>query len=381
MDMKNNKEQLPPGKQIFGFARGSRLPPVPEKEMAPLPTREEVNAANSGEYAPSTRKVEKIGKNRLLKAAIGGGVIVGAGAIAYEAVPAVHRTVDSLFLDNIKGKLFSSSEVSTTNPKAFDNTKETQVITPAMIKRVPQEEIQKLDTFARLANQKTEIISLAQGAPAKDVAANPSAFPELKFQIGEDKNTILLLYPLDLSSSSNPNLEIKLTKEYGGMRQADSDYLKGKEYYDTITYEGKGKPIPKGTVVNFPVVSENGGYMIMNTHGDGYLYFQSNDGIKYRLDVYAVKGEGNESILFKPLVDAPVLTDEFKEILKDKGVTAGFHVRSDQAILQTTEDVDSISIYTTAAKKDGVSVSTFIFVPTNMELFVSPDNQLLTSEK
>lgn len=102
MDM-NNKE-LPRGRQTFGIT--TPLPPVREKELAPPPTPEEVKAANTGAYAGSTRTVERVGKNRVLKAVLRGGVVVAGGSIAYQEVPAVHRAVDSAFLDHLRGKLY-----------------------------------------------------------------------------------------------------------------------------------------------------------------------------------------------------------------------------------------------------------------------------------
>ena len=100
------------GGRIFGITAPTRertATPVREreKELAPPPTTEEARAANAGEYVGNTRVVDKVGKNRVLKATLGGlgivGGVVGVGAIAYETVPAIHRLVGSAFLDNIKG--------------------------------------------------------------------------------------------------------------------------------------------------------------------------------------------------------------------------------------------------------------------------------------
>lgn len=342
---------------------------------APPPTKEETQAVNAGAYAGETRVVERVGKNRLLKIALGGGVVAAGGTALYETIPAVHRAVDSHFLDHLKGKSLSSSETQTTNSKqeVFDNNAEVQIITPNMIKRIPEEEIQKLDTFARLANQKTTIISLAQPAPSREMAERVGTLQNISFKVGEDKNTILFLHPLDFSLSSDPNLEVKLTKSYGAFSQTDRDAFKDQGYYDTDEYRGKGgKPIPKGTIASFPVVSENGGYLLMN-EGDGYVQFEAKDGTSYSLLIFGMKRD--KSIPFKPLVDAPEMTVELAQKYNNKGIRSiGFFVRSNQAILQTTKDIDSISFKIVSATKDGA------YVPTNIASFVSPDNLLIASD-
>ena len=121
-----NTEGQPQGGQRFGLRTGERptsrggvIAPERKKELAPPPTPEEKKAANAGEYAGNTKIVNKVGKNRLLKVALGGGAVVGAGAIAYETVPAFHQMVNDDFLSHLRGDQLVSTD---TKPDAiFDN--------------------------------------------------------------------------------------------------------------------------------------------------------------------------------------------------------------------------------------------------------------------
>lgn len=103
--------------------------------QAPPPTEEQARASNALEYGGSTRTVEKIGGSKWLRgfAVLGGAttVVGGTGAVLHETVPAIHRAVDSAFLDPIKDKLFSpagatqpteSSSPIETVSEVFDNT-------------------------------------------------------------------------------------------------------------------------------------------------------------------------------------------------------------------------------------------------------------------
>ena len=108
------------------------------------PSKEEARKANAGEYAGNTRVVKKVGGNKALKifGAVG---TIGAGIGAYEAyqnVPAVHRAVDSAFLDHLRGK--SSPPDTSIAETVFDNSATKGVITDKNTIQMTREEYQKI---------------------------------------------------------------------------------------------------------------------------------------------------------------------------------------------------------------------------------------------
>ena len=376
MDVKN--KEVSKGGQTLGFKI-----PSPVREKAPLPTPEEIKAANSGAYAPSTRKVEKIGRNRLLKAAIGGGVIVGAGAIAYEAVPAVHRLVDSAFLDNIKDKLFGSTEASISET-VFDPTATKGTIKPSMIVRLPQEEIDRQfpNAFGKLGKEEDKTItSLAQPAPLSEEAAAERVgklFPDLLFEVGPDKNTLQFQYPLDLRSSSNPNAQIQFTKSYGAFTQTDRDAFKDQGYYDTYRFMS----IPQGTIIRAPVdgflvIDKSEGITYHNNPDEsagGFIDFHDPNGTIYRLIILGEKG--NNIFVLKSLLDAPPFDyAEHKKPIDSYGMP----VKKGQELFQTNSKLDEVVLKIMGAIK--YKEGKMIYVPTNVELFNSSDNQLIASRE
>lgn len=120
------------------------------------PTIEETIAANFGAYAGDTRTVERFGGNRWLKIAFGGGVITAGGWALYETVPAVHRTVDSAFLNHLRG----SSEASTINSEEiFDPSATEEIISDKNTIEMILEEYAKIapPTIDRKAPEKINI--------------------------------------------------------------------------------------------------------------------------------------------------------------------------------------------------------------------------------
>jgi len=143
-----SSEGQPQEGQRFGMPSADRVrggstitAPKPPVRTQHDPTIEEAKAANQGEYSGETRAVEKVGGNKVLKAVLGGGIAVAGGAIAYEAIPAVHRAVDSAFLDHIKGKSLSTE--ASINPEVFDNSTP-KGVGPNNILYVPWEVFDKL---------------------------------------------------------------------------------------------------------------------------------------------------------------------------------------------------------------------------------------------
>ncbi len=139
-------EPTPPdnlgSKEPLGFATVQKTPAKQSVSgrTAYDPTQQESKDANAGEYAGDTKIVETVGRNRLLKAALVGGVAVAGGAIAYQTIPAVHEAVDSAFLDHLKGKSLSSDSKS----EVFDNTAVEGVINEKNTIQMTREEYEKI---------------------------------------------------------------------------------------------------------------------------------------------------------------------------------------------------------------------------------------------
>jgi len=141
-------------KQVF--------PPTTTPDKAPPPTPEEAKATNAGEYAGETRAVEKVGGNKVLKAVLGSGAVAagaaGAGDIAYEAVPAIHRLVDSSFLDHLRDKSISSSETQTTRNEVFDNTTKNTSLGEKNTHFISQEQAKEFNLGQVVINEEEQTI-------------------------------------------------------------------------------------------------------------------------------------------------------------------------------------------------------------------------------
>ncbi len=120
---------------------------TPTREAPPSPTRDRRLTKAVIDGFIRTRKIDEQPKkdkgNRALKTVLGLTAvgIVGVGAYeVYENVPAVHRAVDSAFLDHLRGKSLSI-EAST---DVFDNTAEKGVISDRNTILISREEYQKI---------------------------------------------------------------------------------------------------------------------------------------------------------------------------------------------------------------------------------------------
>lgn len=273
-------------------------------------------------------------------------------------------------------------------PSTFSVTAERGVIGENTIVRLPQEEIDKLfpTAFGKLREDgDNTILTIPQPISKSEREKAERAgviVPDQQYEIREDKGTLQLQYPLDLSQSSDPNAQIPFAKSYGGLIAADRLASLQKEgYYDTLEFQN----VPKGTIVQAPL---DGYLVISRTNGvrhdpnkvtNGFIDFQGPNGIIYRLLIYG--GEGNDIFVFTPLLDAP----EPNPGDNHKPVGAyGIHVEKGQALFRTDSNLDEVGLKITMAIKGKVGEppdGRQPYVPTNLEMLPSLDGKLLTSQK
>ncbi|MEK7534285.1 MAG: hypothetical protein AAB600_03000 [Patescibacteria group bacterium] len=273
--------------------------------------------------------------------------------------------------------------------EASDNNATTEVITPAMKKEVPREEIQQLDSFARLENQKTEIVTakeLIEQIPLRKRKMYPSDALNVSYVIGEDKNTLKLLYPLDLSQTPKKDAVIKLEKSFGAASiggDIGEALFKDEGYSDKIEFLMEdGSSIPKGTIVNMFLANKTGSYMMKSmVEGDrggqeALIDVQALNGNIYRFLVIALKGEGlaTQIVSLEPLVDVPEFKPEFNRMPIG---TYGYNVRSGEPSLKLAEDAHRIEIFLLVSHKGNTGETSRSrpglspFVVTNLKMFVS----------
>ena len=365
-----DSEDQPRGRQPFGLITGERqtrggviAPERPkEKELAPPPTQEETVKANAGGYAGSTRTVEKVGGNRFLKVALGGGAIVGAGAVAYEAVPAVHQAVDSAFLDHLKGKSLSSDSAKT---EVFDPQAKEGVIKPSMVERLPQAEIAKLDPLEKI----------------------------------DDHNTVQILQLIDISTSDNPNSELQYKKLNGDSGDEQDRMNRAKEGFLNLILFDK---VPAGSTILAPA---DGRLILYDAYPRNFNpALKNNDhpigsaaidftvrGEKYRMLISGRTKGGMRSRgdVFRSLTNAPIITDGMSEQLKfieQKAIS----IKKGDSILQVADTEITMSIHmlgntdVSKGKKGIINGEEVLLVreePTNLEFFLSPNGKLIASAK
>jgi len=112
-------------REIGGLRLGISAPPRTGGAIAPeRPTAPTLPPPDTRQPAPDTEP-KKPKKHTARNIALAGGSLFVAGLGAYQTVPAIHRLVDSAFLDHLKG----SSETSTVNPvEVFDNAVDKQTV-------------------------------------------------------------------------------------------------------------------------------------------------------------------------------------------------------------------------------------------------------------
>jgi len=287
------------------------------KPKAPPPSKEEAKAANAGEYAGDTRVVKKIGGNKVLKAVLGGGVAVAGGAIAYEAVPAVHRAVDSAFLDNLKGQFITEVSV---NPEVFDPKATSGVVGPNTIFYIPQEEFNKL--------------------PLADEKGNPI------FDFPWDKNhPVSREYKAGLSSSwASWSAKGEVSIDTNTKNEWSESTVLPAGFEFTTVYPGRlfwGGSIYDEEASRKSPSNPNGLAVYRGPITAGRIEFTLPDGTFYFVGFSVVEDKGGKitQLSIQPLVDAPY-TDESRNGKQGTSVERGqkiFSTIKEGKIIMNTE--------------------------------------------
>lgn len=338
----------------------------------PLPGKPEVGRPDKEHKGSPVRKV--LGRVLLAASAVG----LGGGAYAvYQEVPAVHQAVDQQFLQRIGVK---DPEAPTT----FDNTAEKGVIGPSNTVVLSQEEINQLfpTAFGKLkenGNNTLREIPFSMSAEEKAARENAGGNIGIKLEIREDKGTLQLQNPLDLSKSSDPNANIPYTKEFsGGLPTGNAldleKSLQEQGFYNQLKFQG----VPQGTVIEAPVdgflrvSTSDGNKSVPGKITTGFIDFQGPDGTIYNLWIFGSKG--NSIFVLNPLLDAPERADIG---------SYGTRVNKGQPLFETATRLDELVLYVAGASKGKVGEAWDYNSPsvaTNLEFLVDLDSgKVITS--
>ncbi len=301
------------------------------------------------EAVGNIEKVNKPGKKALhvalaVTTLAAGGTVVGYG---------IHRVVDPAFLDHLQGKLLSSD--SSKKSDIFDSTATSGVIKPSMVEKIPQEEIDKLDPFAKIS----------------------------------DRNTIQTLFPLDISVSKNPNSEIRYRKSLNiSDTTPNSNELEAQGFRNMFRFDN----VPPGTIIKAPVdgkltvfTDSNNSPINDHDYSTGGIDFKLPDGRTFRLIISGAT-KNSRGDVFKSLTNAPSIGSNMSlnesKTLKNNAITVkrGDNILqvADKEIMMSFEVIGDFD-YTKAYKgklSDGTEVTYVPQNPTNLEFFASPNGQL-----
>lgn len=285
--------------------------------------------------------------------------------------------------------------------EVFDNEATTGVITPALREIFTEETIQQLNSFARLENQKTRIVSareLIEELPLAQRKMYPHDAVNVSYEVGENKNAIKILPTiLDLSQTSKKDADIEVLRSFSGASiggDVGEDLFKEKGYFDKFELRMKdGSRIPKGAIMPMFLANEGGGYLLGRMEGIGdrvgetglLIDLQAPNGNIYRFLVMSLNGEGRntKTVFLEPLVPAPEFIPEFNRMPVG---TYGENVVAGQPILQLSEDADRIAVSLLVSHKGDIGETSRSrpglspFVVTNLEMFPS-DGNLILQEK
>jgi len=358
MDMGSSEGQ-PQGRQRFGIARpegvrgrgGTITAPEPPVRTKEDPTVEEAAAANAGSLLSRPENaILAFAKKHPLATASSALAAVVTGFAAVEAaqgnIPGVHRSVN---------------EPTPVNPVEFFNNKARSGEIET-IKRIPEEEVAGLNSFARI----------------------------------DDHNTVQAIFPIDVSTSNKPDTKLKFTKRNTGTGNDQDRINRADQGYLNIYYIEK---VPAGSTILAPVDGNLIVFMNPNLRKDAtndhpffqaMIAFQPREGEEFRMQIGGRSTEGGmmdkRLDIFRSLTKAPVYDinkspGERSEILKQ-----AIPVKKGDPILQAAMDIDvSFSMggdFDSGTRKEttlnnGTKVTMVQGQPTNLELFLSENGEIV----
>lgn len=187
--------------------------------LAPPPTKKDIEASNGLHPSWDTKLADKVGGKWPGRIAAASGVAF-AGVAAYVGNEiyknsALHERVESFSNTFTDTTLIPDAETSKVNPdERFDNKARSGEI--KTIKRIPQEEVEALDSFAKI----------------------------------DDHNTVLAIHPLDLSTSNKPDAKIKYKRgNSNNVYVQDGIDREAEGYYSLFIFE----KVPAGSTILAPV--------------------------------------------------------------------------------------------------------------------------------
>ena len=372
--MRNNEGQ-PQARQGFGrrhfseqqtrqplrgrFDLAVSAPPRAPDRPAPAPIPTQPRPEPAPQKAPEKPRRHTVRNIALAGTALGA---LGAGAYeTYQNIPAVHQAVDSAFLDHLRGK--SSPSEASASTEVFNPTAREGVIKPSMIERVPQGEIDKLDPFEKI----------------------------------NDKNTVLAVYPIDVSTSDKPDAKMKYKKRNGGSGSDEDRIIRAKQGYLNSFYI---ENVPAGSTILSPVDGRLIVYKeilwkkdisINEDHpfGKAVIFFKPKEDEQYVMTIGGHSTKGGQmntrGDVFKSLTDAPIYESGTSNMLKV--IEQAIPVKKGQPILQVAMEVHvgfDLGDVTQAKRTitgttvvDGKEMLVGQNAPSNLKLFLSEDGEIV----
>lgn len=351
------------GPPIITIPRPTEMPlPSIGTEKVIGPTPQEAEEANAG-MIKSNPIVKFIGKHPSITAGIGLTTIAGVGgAVAvglsvqlnnrtevHQSIPEVPSAVNIHNVDRSEG------------PFTFDNKAGQGIIESNNLAKLPQIEI---DT----------------------------QFPTAFGKLDDGKNTLQLQFPLDISSSSNPDASLEYTKSFSGTSYSERMRYPNTEIHDTFTFQD----VPGGSIIRSPVDgfirSATDVTQLIPPNGSdsqgALIDFVAPDGKHYRIAIYGSTTDSRSGItnhVFKTFIEMPIAqpTDNKKII-----GTFGVPIKKGQPILtlilaKNNRPIEEFGFRIAVAREGEIGQPPNRenpSIPTNMELFITPDGKLITSK-
>jgi len=375
-ETRTSTRDLPPLSKKAKKELGDLFKGLPEADTkAPPPTKAEAYNANTLQPSWETGLTEKLGGNKALK--IGGATAAGLGVGAlvawqtYENIPAVHVRVGS-FLNSFTDKRLVSStgaETKKVNPEEiFHNKARSGEV--GTIKRIPEEEVGKLDSFAKI----------------------------------DDHNTVQVLYPIDVSTSDKPDAKIEYTKGYGGSgSEQDIAKRRGQGYLNLFYFE----KVPARSTILAPVdgllyltISRRNHSATANDHpiNNAVIEFQSRKGDTFVMQIGGGSTKGGSmmnpprSDVFRSLTNAPIYNPNTSPS-RVEALEQAIPVKKGQPIMQSAIEID-LGFHVSFAMRPNTDMSKFKKIgeeivngkkigdiiqepATNLELFLSEEGEIV----